>query len=146
MSNEIVADYITGLDLYFHRYLANGNIFLTDAATNENYGADGHDADFYDAPMVEEAVGSGHYLGSFASGGTAIAAGSYQIQIRVRAGANPANSPTDIIIYKGQIEWDGTAEINESTMTTIITAILVDTGTTLNAILNRILKSLGLHR
>ena len=145
MANEIVADYTTGLTLYFHRYLANGNIFLTDAGTNEQYGTSG-DADFYDAPMVEEAAGSGHYIGSFASGGTAIAAGSYQIQIRLQAGVNPANSPTDIIIYKGQMEWDGTAEINQSTITTIITAILVDTGTTLNDILNRILKSLGLHR
>ena len=128
MSEEIVIDYTTGLTIYFHRFLANGNVFLTNAATNEVYGTGGRDADDYNAPMTEEAAGSGHYLGTFASGGTAIAAGVYQIQVKVQDGANPADSPTDVIIYKGEIYWDGTAEINEYTLDTDINTVIATLG------------------
>ena len=111
MADEITKNYVTGLTLYFCRFKASGNVFLTDAATDEVWGTSG-DADFYDAPMVEEAAGSGHYKGSFASGGTAIAAGVYGITVYYQTGANPANSPTDVAIGEGEIYWDGTAEIN----------------------------------
>jgi hypothetical protein len=114
MADEITKNYVTGLTLYFCRFKASGNVFLTDAATDEVWGTSG-DADFYDAPMVEEAAGSGHYKGSFASGGTAIAAGVYGVTIYYQTGANPANSPTDVAIGEGEIYWDGTAEINPYT-------------------------------
>jgi len=117
MSDEITVDYTTGLTLYFHRFLSNGNVFLTDAATNEVYGTGASDADTYDAPMVEEAAGSAHYKGSFASGGTAIASGVYQVCVKIQTGGSPADSPTDVPIFRGEIYWNGTAEINLHTLT-----------------------------
>ena len=124
MADEITKNYVTGLTLYFCRFKVGGNVFLTDAATDEVWGTGTNDADDYDAPMVEEAAGSGHYKGTFASGGTPIAAGVYGVTVYKQAGANPADSPTDIAIGEGEIYWDGTAEINPTTLDTLVDLIV----------------------
>lgn len=100
---------VTGLTLYFCRFLlSNSNVMLSNPATNEVWGTGGRDADDYDVAMTEEG-NSGHYTGDFADGGS-IAAGTYHIVVYRQTGANPADSPTDIAAFQGEIYWNGTAE------------------------------------
>ena len=110
MSNEITHNAATGLTLYACRFLVNGNVFLSNPATNEVWGTDGRDANAYDVALTEE-DSSGHYKGDFASGG-AIAAQDAYVVVYLQAGANPADG--DAAIAQGMINWDGTAEITLS--------------------------------
>jgi hypothetical protein len=125
MANEITHNYTTGLTLYFCCFQQNGDVFLTGGASDEVWGTGARTADDYDETMTEEAT-SGHYKGSMAAG---VGAGVYQIAVYLQAGANPADA--DICIGQGEIYWDGSAEINLSVIDTVVDAILVDTGTTL---------------
>ncbi len=115
MANEITHNAVTGLTLYFCRFQQDGDVFLSNPATDEVWGTGGRTAADYDVAMTEEDA-SGHYKGTFATGG-AIAAGVYQVTVFRQTGAGPANSPTDVAIAQGEIYWDGTAE---STLQTII--------------------------
>lgn len=110
MSNEITHNAVTGLTLYACRFLANGNVFLSNPATNEVWGTDGRTAADYDVALTEEDA-SGHYKGDFASGGS-IAAGVYQVVVYLQAGVNPADA--DVALAQGEIDWDGSAEITLS--------------------------------
>lgn len=114
MSGEIAWDTESGLTLYAARWLTDGNVFLSNPATNEVWGTGGRDADDYDIALTEEDA-SGHYIADFAAGGS-IAAGYYYVTIYRQAGANPADS--DVAIARGPIDWDGSAEITISLLNT----------------------------
>ena len=114
MANEVFHNYATGNTLYFCAFQLDGDVFLTGGASDETWGTGGNDADFYDETMTEDGVG-GHYVGSFSS---SIAAGVYRVTVFLRAGGSPADS--DFAIAQGEIHWDGTAEINVSTIDTTI--------------------------
>jgi len=117
MANEITHNWTSGLTLYFCCFQQDGDVFLTGGASDEVWGTGGRTADDYDEAMTEEAT-SGHYKGSMAAG---IGTGVYQIQVRLQAGANPAN--TDIVIGQGEIYWDGSAEINPYTSISDLTIV-----------------------
>lgn len=105
MSNEIHFDATSGLAFYFCAFQLDGDVLLTGGASDETWGTGGRDADDYDEAMTEDGS-SGHYVGSFAS---SPATGRYKVTVYRRAGANPADS--DIAHAKGEIRWDGSAEI-----------------------------------
>lgn len=121
MANEITKNYVSGLSLYFCCFQQNGDVFLTGGASDEVWGTGGRNADNYDEAMTEEAS-SGHYKGSMAAG---IGAGVYQICVYV--GASPADGDTQI--GEGEIYWDGSAEINASTIDALIDTIITDLAT-----------------
>lgn len=133
MANEIVHDAEPGQTLYAVRWQLGGNVFLTDGASDEVWGAGGNDADDYDVTMTETTVGeSGHYIGNFDTSGN-ISAGVYLVAVFIRAGASPANS--DLRDARGQMEWDGTAELNPFTLNTQIEEdVIGDDGDTLESL------------
>jgi len=120
MANEITHNVVTGLTLYFCAFQQDGDVFLTGGASDEVWGTGGRTAADYDEAMTEEDA-CGHYKGSMAAG---IGAGVYQICVYLQAGANPANS--DVALAQGEIYWDGTAEINLSTLETLVTTAQAD--------------------
>ena len=120
MANEKTHNSTTGLDLYACRFQVDGDVFLSNPASDEVWGTGGHTAADYYVDLTEEDA-SGHYKGDFASGGT-IAAGYYHVTIYLQAGANPANS--DVAIAQGDIPWDGTSEITGYTLYTSSTSVL----------------------
>ncbi len=114
MAGEIVHDAEPGQTLYAVRWQLGGNVFLTDGASDEVWGAGGNDADDYDVTMTETTVGeSGHYIGNFDTGAN-ISAGVYLVAVFIQAGVSSANS--DLRDARGQMEWDGTAELNPFTL------------------------------
>lgn len=118
MSDEVTHNHVSGLNLYVCRFQQNGDVFLTDGASDEVWGTGGRDAADYDVAMTEEA-NSGHYKCDFDAGSN-IGAGVYQVTVYVRDGANPpANG--DVILAQGEIYWNGTNELNASTITALIT-------------------------
>ena len=124
MAEEIKKNYVTGLTLYFCRFIqSNSNVMLSNPATNEVWGTGGRTADNYHVDMTEEGD-SGHYTGTFNTGG-AIAAGVYHVVVYYQTGVNPADSPTDVAIGEGEIYWDGTAEINIYTLSESDVAAIV---------------------
>jgi hypothetical protein len=112
MSDEIVHDAETSQTLYSVRWQSNGNVFLTDGATDEVWGTGGRDASDYDVAMSENAP-DGHYVGDFDTSGN-IAEGVYQVAVFIQAGGSPANS--DIPDSRGQMHWDGAKEENIATI------------------------------
>ena len=114
MANEIAHDHTTGSTLYFCAFQPDGNVFLTGGASDEVWGTGGRDADDYDETMTEDGAG-GHYVGTF---DTSIAAGVYQVAVYLQAGGSPAD--TDTALARGEIYWDGSAEINIFTLDTSI--------------------------
>ena len=114
MPGEVWHNFPTGETLYFCTFQrADGNVFLSNGESDEVWGTSG-DADFYDMTMTEDGVG-GHYVGDFDS---SIAAGVYRVTVFLQAGANPAD--TDTKLAQGEINWDGSAEINIFTLDTTI--------------------------
>ena len=106
MADEIHVDTDRNLTLYACIFQLDGDVFLSNGASDEVWGTSG-DADFYDVTMTETAANaSGHYVGDFTS---AIGAGTYKVAVYIQGGANPAN--TDGVFAQGQIVWDGTAEV-----------------------------------
>jgi len=112
MSDEITHNAGPGLNLYAVRWQPNGNVFLTNGASDEVWGTAGRDADDYDVAMTEE-DSSGHYKADFDASGN-IAAGEYPITIYQRGGAAAADA--DLPIGQGSLSWDGTAEITLSSL------------------------------
>jgi len=112
MANEISYDFTSGETLYACRFQTDGNVFVTDGSSDEAWIA----ADTYDVTMTENGAG-GHFVGSF-DASTNIAAGVYKVTVYWQEGANPANG--DLRLGRGVIHWDGTAEIDMSTMETKI--------------------------
>lgn len=122
MANEIWHNYLTSKTLYAAVFrISDGQVYLTNASGPEVWGAGGNDADDYDVAMTETNVGNSmHYIGTFLQ---AFAAGVYRITIYQQAGVSPADS--DTAIAQAEIHWDGTAEIDISTLDTTLDAILV---------------------
>ncbi|KKN11902.1 hypothetical protein LCGC14_1021830 [marine sediment metagenome] len=110
-ADEIHAPYLTGQTLYFVRYAANGDVFLSDGSASETWGTGGRGADDYDVAMLERKTGSGasgHYVGSFDTIPN-IGAGFYHFDIFLQAGGSPADSDVPALFW-GEIPWTGTAE------------------------------------
>jgi len=105
LSNEIAQNFTSGETLYDCRFQLNGHVFLTDGASDEEWGTGGRDADDYDVTLTESGD-SGHYVGDF-DGSENIAAGIYRVAVYLQIGANPANS--DPAISQGTVYWDGSA-------------------------------------
>ena len=122
MANEITWDSVTGLTFNVYRFKTDDNVFLANPATNEVWGTGGRTAADY-AIVMSESGASGHYSVDFNDGG-AIAAGVYRFVIALQAGVNPANA--DVKVAKGEIDWDGTAEITPSVIDTVVDTIAVD--------------------
>ena len=112
MAGEVSHNTITGETLYFCRWKLDGNVFLSDGATDEVWGTGGRGADDYDVAMAENAP-DGHYAGDFASAGV-IELGIYKVSVFVQAGGSPANS--DLAIAQGEISWSGDSEITPGTL------------------------------
>ena len=110
--NEIVHDTTTGSTLYAARFQLDRDVFLTDGATDEVWGTGGRDADDYDVTMTEGGT-SGHFVGNFDTS-VNIAAGVYQVTVYEQAGGSPVDS--DKPVARGEIYWDGTAELNPFTL------------------------------
>ena len=122
MSDEFSFDDELSATLYAVRFQLNGDVFLTNGSSDEAWGTGGRDADDYDVPMTETTVGeSGHYVGDFDASAN-IGAGVYPVKIYKQAGGSPANS--DRAVGRGIIYWDGTAEINLSTLDGDISSVL----------------------
>ncbi len=131
MANEIPHDFPTGKTLYATRFQLDGDVFLTDGASDETWGTGGRTAADYDVAMTEDGVG-GHYVGDFDTSGN-IAAGVYQVAVYFQAGGSPANS--DVAIARGELYWDGTAEIDIFTLDTTIEDDVIGTdGDTLESL------------
>lgn len=125
MANEIWHNFTTGLTLYARiRRRTDSQVYDVDAG-GDNFEAwsDGSVAT-YDLPLVDE--DGSFYAVDFPSG---ISAGVYDVGIFQQSGGSP--DVTDSVIAEGVMYWDGTAEINLSTMETLLDSILEDTGTTL---------------
>ncbi len=116
MANEFAWDFESGSTLYAARFQLDGDVFLTSGASDETWGTGGRDADYYDVTVPEKGSG-GHYVGSFDASGN-ISAGVYRVTVYLQDGASPADG--DLAIARGEIHWDGTAEINMSTADTKI--------------------------
>lgn len=113
MSNEIRFNYPSSLNVYAVVRNSAGNVWYVVGEAFEAWGTSGRDADDYDIAMVDKS--GSHYIGTFDAN---IPAGVYHTQIFLRAGANPAD--TDRFIGGAAMHWDGTAEINISTIDTSI--------------------------
>ena len=80
-------------------------------------------ADVCDVPLT--AIGDMHFVDFPIE----ITAGTYDVQIRLRAGATPVVLTTvDFLISQGQICWDGTAEIVLSTIDTNVDSLITARG------------------
>lgn len=124
MSDEIHIDYPSGSTLYAVVRNSAGNVWYVVGQAFEAWGTGSRDADDYDIALTDKS--GSRYVGTFDAN---ISAGTYSIQIFRQAGANPAD--TDRFVGGRAIYWDGSAEMNISTLDTIVDAILVDTGTTI---------------
>lgn len=118
MANEIYHNSATGLNFYACRFQLDGDVFLTDGSADETWGTGGRDADAYDVALTEDGS-SGHYVADFDASGN-IGAGLYRVTVYQRIGANPAD--TDPRESQGVIEWNGSAEVTRSAITTAIAA------------------------
>ncbi len=136
MPNELNWDSVTGTgetwDAY--RFLENGNVLLSNGASNEVWGTGGggtYDADDYDIPISEVGV-IGHYVGDF-DPDNVVVTGRYIVKYTKRAGVNPADS--DKIRARGPINWDGVnhveifsaTEAKQDIIDGVVDNILVDT-------------------
>ncbi len=112
MAGEIAHNTNTGETLYLCRWTLDGDVFLSDGSSSEEWGTDSRDADDYDVTMAEN-VPDGHYVGDFDSDGN-IVLGTYKVTVFVQAGASPDDD--DRAIAQGEISWSGSSEITVGTL------------------------------
>ncbi len=112
--NEVSFDWPSGATLDFYRFQLNGDVFKTAGPAAEVWGVGG--AGDYEVVMTENGAG-GHYVCDF-DGSSSITDGVYPGVIKLRAGANPADS--DIQIGRGIMYWASGAELNQFTLNTQI--------------------------
>lgn len=107
MAGEVTTFYTTGLTLYGIVYRpSDGKVWYPAGADWETFGTSSRTTDDYNSiAMTEVAAGSTYYRGDFPTAITA--AGNYDVQFRLRAGASPANS--DIYAGGARIPWTGSA-------------------------------------
>lgn len=121
MANEIWHNYLTSKNLYACIFNISGNVYYIVGDAFEAWGNGSRDADDYDITLAEtNPANSMHYVGTFPS---AIDAGVYRVTVYDRATGTPIDS--DIAIGQGEMHWDGTAEMNISTLDITLDAILV---------------------
>ena len=113
MSDEITHNAPTGLTLYACRFQPNGDVFLTNGASDEVWGTGARDADDYDVALTEE-DSSGHYKGDFDTSANITTAAAYPVTVYRQLGGSPADS--DPAQSQGVMNWDGTAEITLVTL------------------------------
>ncbi len=111
MANEINVNHETGKNLYAVVRNAAGQVYYIVGTAFETWGTSSRDADDYDIALTES---NSHYKATF----PVIAAGVYSVQVFERAEASPAD--TDTLIGSGEMEWNGTTEINNATLTDIM--------------------------
>ena len=109
MANEIRVTYPTGATLYAQVFNSAGLVWYPVGTAFEAYGTGGRDADDYDIAVTEINAPTGQYRGTFPAD---IAAGTYTTQVCLQAGVNPANQPTDSVLFAAEIKWSGTAEMD----------------------------------
>jgi len=120
MSNEITHNFKTGQTLYACRFQPDGDVFLTNGASDEVWGTGGRDADFYDVTMTEE-NGSGHYKGDFDTSANIIVQDVYPVVVFLQVGVNPADS--DPAIAQGEMSWTGVVEIDLPSLKTDLATV-----------------------
>ncbi|HEB26355.1 MAG TPA: hypothetical protein ENI05_01075 [Porticoccus sp.] len=113
MAGEVAHNAITGDTLYFCRWTLDGDVFLSDGSSSEEWGTDDRDADDYDVAMAENDP-DGHYTGDFDSDGN-IVLGIYKVAVFLQVGADPADSDVPAIA-QGEISWSGSGEITLGTL------------------------------
>ena len=113
MANEIVHGYDSGKILYAFVYrISDKYIYDVGDGVFEVIGA-WNDARADECDITMTSTGDVHF-GTF----PIVAAGVYYVEIRDRAGANPDTD--DKPVGQGIMHWDGTAEINITTLDTSI--------------------------
>ena len=120
MSNEAFISYTTGLtiDGYVFRR-SDGYIWNPTAEEFEVWGTNSRTpADYQCISMEEKEAGSGYYIGDFPVAITTEA--QYDIQYRLRADTNPANSDT-ILTPVQSVYWTGSS-VGESTISSAFLA------------------------
>lgn len=109
MANEIRISYPTAAALYAMVFNSAGLVWHPGGPAFEAYGTAGRTAADYDIAVTEINAPTGQYRGTFPAG---IAAGIYTTQIHLQAGVNPANLPTDSLLFGAEIKWSGSAEMD----------------------------------
>ncbi len=118
MANEIVANHLTSKTLYAAVFNAAGLVYRTSTGLFEAWGTSGRTAADYDIALTETAAGASmHYTGTF----PVIVAAVYSVTVFDRATGTPLNS--DIAIGDGEMHWDGTDEINDTTLNELLETI-----------------------
>jgi hypothetical protein len=113
-------DYKSGCNLYFCRFQSDGDVFVTNGASDEEWGTSAP-AD-YAVSMVEE-DGSGHYIGQFDSEDN-IPSGDYPVCVYVQQGASPYNG--DSIVANGLYQKYSSATLTlRAALVIILAAIAV---------------------
>ncbi len=111
MANEIQATYDTGFTLYALIFNAAGQIWQLTSNTFVAYVA--ANIDNYDIVMPEIATNSGEYRGVFDAD---IVTGTYSVILFEQAGGGPVVADDERIGVTGEMNWDGSAEINHRTI------------------------------
>ncbi|MBE3143567.1 MAG: hypothetical protein IMZ61_06550 [Planctomycetes bacterium] len=130
MAKEIYQSYATGSVLYALIFRpSDGYIYDVGHTAFEAIGT-WNDARINECDIPLTAIGDMHFVNF-----PAVAAGTYDVQIRLRAGATPVVLTTvDFLISQGQIIWDGTAEITTASLDTLVDSVLSRQNTVKSAI------------
>jgi len=104
MAYEIHIDYVSGNTVYAVIRNTAGQVWNPLAETFEDWGTDGHNADYYDLPLTDK--NGSRYVGSF---DIDVPAGRYTIQAFLQAGDNPADG--DTLVGTRAIIWHGSGEL-----------------------------------
>ena len=114
MANEIQAAYSTGATLYALVWDSTSQIWNGSAFAAYSAGS------YASYPVtMTEAGASGHYAGTF----PAASAGTYSVEVRLRAGGSPAQS--DAVVAAGTVNWTGTAVLTPASAAQVATAAQV---------------------
>ena len=118
MANELKATYSTGETLYVLIFDVAGQVYQAGVGFGAYAAAS---IDSYDIAMSEIATASGQYRGTF----PVIAAGVYTVLLYLQSGGSPAS--TDIRIGEAAtMYWDGTAEITQNMIDTVLDTAAAD--------------------
>ena len=129
MANEIWTNYPESNTLYaiVHKK-TNDEVLDFDGGTNAWEAWNDAGIDDYDIPMTDH--DGDYYSVDFPA--QVVTAGIYRVTIFNQVGVDP-DADDDTSIAQGEIHWDGSAEMDTSTLDALIDAILLDTGTTIPA-------------
>ncbi len=126
MANEIRVTYDTGATLYTLVFNAAGQVWRNNAPQQFLAYAPGA-IGVYDIPLSEIATNSGQYRATWPNHANMIA-GVYSMVLFLQAGGAPAVADDSRIGDTGLMYWDGSAEIDHSTIAAQLTLIGVGTG------------------